>query len=151
MSPIRRLRPLLHLVFLAGVAGCYYYEPVATPAPRLGAYLSLALTDSGTAHFWPYLGPDVGAVRGHLLGSDERAFTLSVLSVELRHGSDLYWKGETVSLQREFVAQLRERRLSKGRTFLTVGGSVTVFLAAVTIFTNSGIGSGGSGGGGRPR
>ncbi len=141
----------LTIAMLVGAAGCYYYEPLATPAPRPGAYLSLALTDSGTMHFWPYLGPDVGAVRGHLLGSDERAFTLSVLAVELRHGSDLYWKGETVSLQREFVAQLRERRLSTGRTVLTLGGSVAAFLAAVTIFTNSGIGSGGPGGGGHPR
>jgi hypothetical protein len=142
---------LLTLAALTAANGCYYYEPVATPAPQPGAYLSLALTDSGTAHFWPYLGPDVGAVRGHLLGSDQRAFTLSVLSVGLRHGPDLYWKGETVSLQREFVAELRERRLSKGRTFLTVGGSVTAFIALVSVFTNAGIGSGGPGGDGRPR
>ncbi|HXM38738.1 MAG TPA: hypothetical protein VN908_08810 [Gemmatimonadales bacterium] len=131
--------------------GCYYYEPVAVPAPRPGAYLSLALTDSGTTHFWPYLGPDVGAVRGRLIDSDDRRFTLSVLSVGLRHGQELYWKGETVQLPREYVAFLQERRLSTGRTLLTAGASITAFVALLSAVTHSGIGSGRPGGGGPPR
>jgi hypothetical protein len=148
-TPVPRLGVGLALV--ACLAGCYYYEPVPAVTPRPGSYLALALTDSGTAHWWPYLGPDVGAVRGHLVSSDERAFTLSVLSVGLRHGPDLYWKGETVTLQREFVAELRERRLSKVRTLLIAGGSITAFVSILSIFTDFGIGSGGAGGGGQPR
>jgi len=109
------------------------------------------LTDSGTSHFWPYLGPDVGDLRGRLVTADHQVLALSVESVEQRHGQVLSWKGETVTLGREYVAHMNERHLSKSRTFLIAAGSVAAFLTAITTFTNLGIGSGGGGGGGPPR
>jgi len=109
------------------------------------------LTDSGTSHFWPYLGPDVGDLRGRLVTADHQALALSVESVEQRHGQVLSWKGETVTLGREYVAHMNERHLSKSRTFLIAAGSVAAFLTAITTFTNLGIGSAGGGGGGQPR
>ncbi len=132
-------------------AGCYYYQPLQTPAPQPGAYLQVLLTDSGTSHFWPYLGPDVGDLRGRLITADHQALALSVESVEQRHGQVLSWKGETVTLGREYVAHMNERHLSKSRTFLIAAGSVAAFLTAITTFTNLGIGSAGGGGGGQPR
>ena len=77
-------------------AGCYYYQPLQAPAPQPGTYLQVMLTDSGTSHFWPYLGPDVGDLRGRLVTADHQALALSVESVEQRHGQVLSWKGETV-------------------------------------------------------
>jgi hypothetical protein len=138
---------------LASVAatGCYYYQPVARDAVRPGAQLALALTDSGTSHFWPFLGPDVGVVRGRLLGTDPRAFTVSVTSITQRHGQDLFWKGEQVQLPQEFVAYLQERRLSKVRTAIAAGGSVLAFVSFIIAFDLTGIGGGSVGGGGGGR
>ncbi len=132
-------------------AGCYYYQPLQAPAPEPGTYIQVMLTDSGTSHFWPYLGPDVGDLRGRLVTADHQVLALSVESVEQRHGQVLSWKGETVTLGREYVAHMNERHLSKSRTFLIAAGSVAAFLTAITTFTNLGIGSGGGGGGGQPR
>ena len=132
-------------------AGCYYYQPLQAPAPQPGTYLQVLLTDSGTSHFWPYLGPDVGDLRGRLITADHQALALSVESVEQRHGQVLSWKGEMVTLGREYVAHMNERHLSKSRTFLIAAGSVAAFLTAITTFTNLGIGSAGGGGGGQPR
>ncbi len=132
-------------------AACYYYQPLQAPAPQPGTYLQVLLTDSGTSHFWPYLGPDVGDLRGRLVTADHQALALSVESVEQRHGQVLSWKGETVTLGREYVAHMNERHLSKSRTFLIAAGSVAAFLTAITTFTNLGIGSAGGGGGGQPR
>jgi hypothetical protein len=131
--------------------GCYYYEPLARPAPEPGTYLQVMLTDSGTSHFWSYIGPDVGDLRGRVLTADNSAIALSVESVELRHGQVLSWKGESVTLGREYVARLQERHLSKSRTILAAAGSVAAFIAALTAYSNIGVGSKGGGGGGFPR
>jgi hypothetical protein len=145
------LKPVCALATILVTSGCYYYQPVARDVARPGTILSLALTDSGTSHFWPYLGPDVGIVRGRLLDKDDHEITLSVASVGLRHGQDLFWKGETVAVQQEFVAFVQERRLSTGRTILAASGSVAAFVALFVTLRHTGVGAGGPGTGGPPR
>ena len=145
------IRQITVLVPLCLSMGCYYYQPLMTPAPEPGTYLQVMLTDSGTSHFWSYIGPDVGDLRGRLVTADNAAIALSVESVELRHGQVLSWKGESVTLGREYVATLQERRLSKSRTVLAAAGSVAAFIAALTAYSNIGVGSNGGGGGGYPR
>ena len=147
---MRWARMLATAGLLMLAAGCYYYQPLQT-APQPGAYLQVMLTDSGTSHFWPYLGPDVGDLRGRLLTADPQSLALAVESVDLRHGQVLSWKGETVTLGRVYVARLEERRLSKSRTALMAVGSVAALIATLSVFTNLGIGSGGGPGGGHPR
>jgi len=148
---MRGARSCTVISLLISATGCYYYQPLETPAPQPGTYMQVMLTDSGTSHFWGYLGPDVGNLRGRLITANPEALALSVESVEQRHGQILSWKGETVRLGREYVATLQERHLSKVRTALLTGGSVMGFIAAIAAFTNLASGSGGGGGGGPPR
>ena len=139
------------LPLLTSAAACYYYQPLDTPSPQPGTYMQVMLTDSGTSHFWGYLGPDVGNLQGRLISADPQSLALSVHSVEQRHGQILGWKGETVTLSREYVATMQERRFSKGRTGLLAAGAVMGLVAVVTALTNLGVGSGSGGGGGQPR
>jgi hypothetical protein len=148
---MRLARCIAMMGMLALPAGCYYYAPLEIPAPEPGTYLQVMLTDSGTSHFWPYLGPDVGDLRGRLVTANEQNLALSVDAVDLRHGDVLSWKGETVNLGREYVARLDQRHLSKPRSVLLTAGSVLALIAAFTAFDNFGLGSGGGGGGGHPR
>jgi len=141
----------LALGMLILAAGCYYYAPLERPEPQSGTYLQVMLTDSGTSHFWPYLGPDVGDLRGRLVNADQQTIALSVEAVDLRHGQVLSWKGETVNLGREYVARLDERHLSKSRTVLLTAGSILALIATLTAFDNFGIGAGSGGGGGGRR
>jgi hypothetical protein len=90
-------------------------------------------------------------VRGRLITVDPQAFALSVQSVEQRHGQILTWKGEPVTLRREYVATVQERRVSKSRLALLAGASVVGIVATVAALTNWGFGSGSAGGGGPPR
>ena len=148
---MRGARSCTVVFLLFSATGCYYYEPLETPAPQPGTYMQVMLTDSGTSHFWSYLGPDVGNLRGRLITASPGALALSVESVEQRHGQILGWKGETVTLSREYVATMQERRLSKPRTALLAGGTVVGLITALAAFTNIASGSGGGGGGGPPR
>jgi len=148
---MRWARSCIVVAMLISGTGCYYYEPLETPVPRPGTYMEVMLTDSGTSHFWSYLGPDVGNLRGRLITANPDALALSVESVEQRHGQILSWKGETVTLGREYVATMQERHLSKPRTALLAGGTVVGLMTALAAFTNIASGSGGGGGGGQPR
>src|SRR5207245_9260671 len=119
------------MCLLISATGCYYYQPLDTPAPRPGTYMQVMLTDSGTSHFWGYLGPDVGNVRGRLITADPQVFALSVESEEQRHSQVLTWKGEAVTLRREYVATVQERRLSKSTLTLIACRSVVGLLTTI--------------------
>lgn len=148
---MRWFQGCIAISLLVSATGCYYYQPLETPVPAPGTYMQVLLTDSGTSHFWGYLGPDVGQVRGRLISADGQALALSVQSVEQRHGQILSWKGEPVTLGREYVATVQERRVSKGRIALLAGGSVVGFIATVTALTQLVAGGGNGGGGGTPK
>src|SRR2546421_13071556 len=110
---MRWARSCTAIFLLISATGCYYYEPLETPAPRPGTYMEVMLTDSGTSHFWSYLGPDVGNLRGRLIPANPDALALSDEPAEQRHGQILSWKRETVPLGREYVAPMQARHLSK--------------------------------------
>src|SRR3989442_10535158 len=139
--------------FLAAcyTAGCYYYQPLATPDPVPGTYLAATLTDTGADHLARTIGPDVRAVRGRLLTSDSGALTFSVMAVSLHHGADVTWKGEAVTLNRGYLAGLEQRRLAKGRTVLIAGATVVGFVATYKVFQGIGLVPGSSGGGSSSR
>jgi hypothetical protein len=144
------LRCTVMFLLISGT-GCYYYQPLENPTPSPGTPMQIMLTDSGTSHLWGYLGPDVGQLRGRLISADTQALALSVESVEQRHGQILSWKGEPVTLRREYVATMQERHLSKGRIALLASGSVVAFVATVTALTQLVAGAGNGGGGGPPK
>jgi len=141
---------VLSLLTLCG-SGCYYYRSVTTLTPPPGTYVAVALSDSGTEHFWRYLGPDVGTVRGRLLFADDTSYAVGVESVELRHGPALGWKGERVVLPRFFVVGVQDRHFSVGRSALAGGLSLVGLVASYGAFRALEAGGGGGGGGGHPR
>ena len=132
-------------------AGCYYYQPLATPDPVPGTYLAATLTDTGADHLARTIGPDVRAVRGRLLSSDSGGLTFSVSAVSMHHGADVTWKGEAVTLNRRYLAGLDRRRLAKGRTVLIAGATIVGFVATYKVFQGIGLVPGSSGGGSSSR
>jgi hypothetical protein len=112
-------------------AGCYYYRPLDVANPATGTYLSATLNDVGTDDLASTIGPDVRSVRGRVLTSDSVRLTFSVAAVSMHHGESITWKGETVTLNRGYLAGLEERRLARGRTILMIGATV---LGVVTTY-----------------
>lgn len=122
-----RARPALTL--LAGLmAGCYSYEPVVTtPAP--GAALALDLNDQGRVGMRSTIGPEIARVEGALVGATDSAFEVRVAETLGLYGMRSKWDGEAVSLRREYVGGVSEKRFSRQRTFAAVLGGVAVTMA----------------------
>ncbi len=120
-------------------AGCYYYQPIATPDPTPGTYLSATITDTGADHLARTIGPDVRSIRGRLLAADGAELRLSVLGVSLHHGEDITWRGEAVSVNREYVIQLQQRKLAKGRTVLIAGATLLSMVTTYKVFQGVGL------------
>jgi len=120
-------------------AACYYYEPLATPQPVPGSYVSATLNDLGTDTLSRTIGPDVRSIRGRLLTSDQEAMRLSVTGVTLHHGEIVTWKGEAVTVNRMYLAGVEQRRLSRGRTTIIVGATLAAILTSYKVFQGIGI------------
>jgi hypothetical protein len=133
------IRYLSVLIAIGCATGCYYYEPIDTPQPAPGSYLSATLNDLGTDTLSRTIGPDVRSIRGRLLTSDGTALRLSVTGVTSHHGENITWKGESVTLNRIYLAGLEQRRLSKGRTAIIVGATVVGLVTTYKIFQGVGL------------
>ncbi|HKE91387.1 MAG TPA: hypothetical protein VKB45_13725 [Gemmatimonadales bacterium] len=138
-------RPLALLVAGGAAAGCYRYEPVATPAPEPGTFVAVTLTDQASRARVGALGSDIAVVRGHLVSQDSTAIRVSVVSVVSTRGIESTWRGEQVELGMGDVASIQRRRFSAGRSALLAGVSLSGIVVSGAAFGL--IGGGGSGGG----
>jgi hypothetical protein len=133
------MRSMFVLPAMWCAAACYYYEPLATPQPVPGSYVSATLNDLGTDTLSRTIGPDVRSIRGRLLTSDQEAMRLSVTGVTLHHGEIVTWKGEAVTVNRMYLAGVEQRRLSRGRTTIIVGATLAAILTSYKVFQGIGI------------
>ena len=140
----------LGLLLLLG--GCYSYVPLQAAAPAPGLRVAARLTDAGTARLGRLLGENVGVVEGDVVVATDSALALSVRVVRQRNGVDAFWNGEVVTLPRADIGELRQRTLSRTRSWLTAGGVTVAALVLGNEFSGGGvfgtsIGSGRRGGG----
>lgn len=130
------------------LAACYTYRPAAE-APAPSAYLALVLNDQGRVGAGSQVGPAAARVEGKLVAATDTAYVLQVAAVEGISGARQRWGGELVTLRREHVGNVLERRLSTGRTIAAVvgfGGALVALIATQGL----GVLGGGDGNGGPP-
>jgi hypothetical protein len=132
---------LLRVGLLAGLAGaCYAYHPAAA-APELASRVSVVLSDFGRLEASRQIGPRADRVEGALVAVTDTGYLLAVSGVKPLNAEWVRWTGETVSVRRDHVALLYERRLSKVRTAVFIGGAVAALVATVVRFDLFGIGN----------
>jgi hypothetical protein len=146
---VRRVRGAVAiLLLLPSVTGCYRYVPVSEPATVAGTEVSLGITDRGRVALAGQVGPGARRLRGRLTQATDSLIVISLTSVEyLGAGSAARWAGEAVTVSRDFVSDIAQRRLSRSRSWLTAG--VFVLLAA-GVSTIAIVGFGNDGGSDRP-
>jgi hypothetical protein len=149
----RRVAPWIGVGLAALLAACYTSTPLALVTPVSGTGVSLLLTDVGRVGAGPTLGSGLARIEGTLVRLTDTAFVIRVSSVTDVRGVQTRWAGETVMVDRGWVGNAYERRLSRSRTYL-VAGVFTAGLAAFIATRTLGSGGptlqtpGGGGGGG---
>jgi hypothetical protein len=125
------------------LAGCYSYTPLATPSPESGTKVALVLSDAGRVGMGPQVGPGTARIEGKIVGASDTGYVLSVSDVFGIGGSHAQWAGETVYVQKAYVANSMERRFSRGRTVFVAGGAAAA--VATFVLSRDLLGIGGSG------
>lgn len=109
------------LAFLSGVAsGCYINTPIVA-APVAGDRLDLELNDRGRVGLGESVGPAATTLEGMLQSQTDSAYMIRVASVGYVNGQSNKWNGEPLTVQKDFVKDLSERRFSRGRSLLAAG------------------------------
>jgi hypothetical protein len=103
--------------------------------------VSVVLTDVGRVESARQIGPETQRIEGNFLAADDTAYRLAVASVKPIGRQWVRWSGEEVSVRRDYVAQLYERRLHKTRTALLILGATYAVLTAMVRFDILGFGS----------
>lgn len=131
------------LAALVAQAGCYVYVP-ADVQPTPGAEFVFELTDQGRVALGDRLGSGVLELQGRVIGREQDQYEVSVSAVKtIGSSTPDHWGGERISVPQQYVARVRERKFSKGRT--VVAAAVAAGSVAAFIVTRSLLGGGNNG------
>jgi hypothetical protein len=127
--------------------GCYTYRPLGSvdavmPAP--GTQVEARLTTAGAAALANQVGPDVLLLDGTLIAADSNGLTLKMTRSESARHISSEWRGEQVTVPRDDIASVGQRKLSVGATALLgglAGGGVVAAAALLGSGTASGVAS----------
>lgn len=125
-------RVMVVLGVLWACSACYVYVPVGT-APNVGSHVALEVNDAGRVALREQLGPGVLRLEGRLAAVEAGNFVIDASQVMQIRGLALPLDSMRVRLSNQFVDRVDERRLSRSRTWITVGSAIAV--AAVFIGT----------------
>jgi hypothetical protein len=104
---------------------CYSYAPVrSTPQP--GAQVALEVTDEGRVALNEKIGPGVVRLEGTLAGMEGDELLVDASAVRQVRGYITDLGGVRVRLPQKYVTRMDERRFSRSRTLMVVGGVVAI-------------------------
>ena len=104
---------------------CFSYAPVQT-TPRPGTQVALEVTDEGRVALSDKIGPGVVRLEGTLAGVEGDDLLVDASAVRQVRGYITDLGGVRVRLPRRQVTSLAERKLSRTRTLMVVGGVVAI-------------------------
>ena len=110
---------------------CYAYTPVNTTPPA-GAQVALEVTDEGRIALSDKIGPGVVRLEGTLAGEEGDELLVDASAVRQVRGYITDLGGVRVRLPKRYVTRMDERRLSRTRSLLVVGGVVAIVAAFFT-------------------
>ena len=135
---------MMVLAAISLVSGCHSYRqagPADAVAPATGSHIQVRLTQQGTASLALQIGPQAVMVDGDVLSATADSLTLAVRSVEDARHITTDWKGEQVTIPRDAIASMGERRLAVGATALIGGLAAGSVIAAAEFLSGSGASS----------
>lgn len=126
--PLAVLLGTLHLC-----TACYQYVQVQS-APTVGSRVALEINDDGRVALRDQLGPGIVRLEGRVSAVEAQALVVQTLNVTQIRGQALPVDSVSVRVNTQHVERMEERRLSRTRTLIFIGGA----LAIATAFLLSG-------------
>ena len=139
----------LVLLLCAAASACYEYTP-APAAPGTGTRLLLELNDRGRVGLGDSIGPSGSVVEGTVASNSDSAYSIRVVRVGYLNGQSNQWNGEALTVARQWVGNAKERKFSKGKTWLTASAASLAAAAFIASRGLLGFGSSGRKNGGGP-
>ena len=141
-------RILLIAICLTGIA-CYRMVPLGTSVPPTGITVVADLNNRGSDSLARFIGPGIVNLRGDVLAATDSSMQLAMRLVVDRRGIETFWTKEAVTVKREYVERLQERKLSARRSIIAgVAIAVGLFLITDAVSGFAGVFGGGGGGNG---
>jgi hypothetical protein len=107
---------------------CYQYVPVQT-APTVGSHVGLEINDDGRVALRDQLGPGVVRLEGRVAAVESDAVVVRALSVTQISGRPTAVDSVRVRVSQGHIERMDERRLSRTRTWMVLGGAVAIVAA----------------------
>ena len=135
-KPVKLIRLMTTVAGIGLLAsGCYSLQPTSVAVPASGTRLAFAINDVGRVALGGSMGPELRRVEGNLQSKDGDDFFVNVSGVELLQGGYQTWAGETVRINSSYVSAIYEKKFSKAKTAMAVGGAAVV----VALLTSKGV------------
>lgn len=122
-----------HILVVLGslpvLGGCFYYIPAQATDRTVGEHLAFQITDVGRAALSERLGQGVIRVEGTLRQAKPEGFEMNVWRVQQIGDINSRWSGEVVTINRDYIGSVEERRLSRPKTIMAVSGATIGLFA----------------------
>jgi hypothetical protein len=139
-SPPVRFGVVALLTVLCGA--CYTAVGTSHDALRPGVHVYVDLTESGTTNVARYVGPNVRQVYGDVRENSGGGLIIALRSVTDRQAIETPWAGESLAIPRAEIVSIRERRLSRRRSWVLATAVTAALLAGARAFGVLGGGEG---------
>lgn len=138
--PSRKQTLAVALVTFTGA--CYSHVPLNAPVPAPATRIIAQVTDTGSVAMANSIGSAATEVEGVVSHATDALWRLQLVRVDHRGGTSTVWKREEVSFPRIALTNVREKRLSKKRSWLMATAVTASVYLATHLF--GAFGSGGS-------
>ena len=133
----------------AQMTACYTSVPVQVAGAPLQGLSTITVNDHGRLLVGAKLGSLLDRVDGKITGSDANSVQITVGAAWDVRGAQVNWGGEPVSIPREGIESITQRRVEKGSTAIVLGaiaaGLISIYIG---LHHTSGSASGPDGDGG---
>jgi hypothetical protein len=127
------------MITVAGIGllttSCYNLQPTSVAVPQPGTRIAFAINDVGRVALGGSMGPELRRVEGAFQSKNGDDYLVNVSGVQLLQGGFQSWAGESVRINSSYVSAVYERKFSKAKTALAVGG----MAVATVMFSSKGV------------
>jgi len=113
-----------------GFTACYQYTPIRS-TPAVGSRVALEINDDGRVALRDQLGPGIVRLEGRVSAVEGDAMVLQASSVTQIRGQAIAVDTVSVRVSQGYVERMDERRLSRARTWMVIGGAIAIVASFV--------------------